>query len=98
METVKWEADTQLELVQERAIKRHLILGMGGLLVMILKLHDGNLLAIARGGDGSIGERRMLEGVLSPDGGVSWTRTFRLRPRGRTTATTRPSSSPTARS
>jgi len=74
MEAYKWEADIQIEIVQERPVRRYLIQGMGGLLVMILRLKNGNLLAIARGGDASIGERGMLEGMFSPDGGESWTR------------------------
>ena len=76
METFKWVVDTHLEIGQERPIKRHLILAMGGLLVSLLRLKDGNLLAVARGGDASIGERGMLEGMLSPDGGISWSRSF----------------------
>jgi hypothetical protein len=76
MEAYKWEADTQIEIGHERPAKRYLVRGMGGLCVMILKLKNGNLLAIARGGDASVGERGMLEGLLSPDGGVSWTRPF----------------------
>jgi hypothetical protein len=76
MEAYKWEADTQIEIGCGRPAKRYLIRGMGGLCAMILKLKNGNLLAIARGGDASVGERGMVEGLLSPDGGVSWTRPF----------------------
>ena len=67
----KWEVDGEVHIYQERHAKRYLIAPMT-MFPVLLKLPNGDLLAIVRGGDFHMGERGRLDCVRSSDGGISW--------------------------
>ena len=67
----KWEVDGEIHIYEERHVKRYLIAPMT-MIPRLLKLHNGDLLAIVRAGDFHFGERGRLDCVRSCDGGISW--------------------------
>ena len=70
----RWEVESEVEIYRSRKVKRYLITPMGGYFPVLLKLQNGDLLAIVRGGDYHVGERGCLDAVRSKDGGKSWSR------------------------
>ena len=67
----KWEVDGEIHIYEERHIKRYLVAPMT-MFPVLLKLQNGELLAIVRGADYHVGERGRLDCVRSRDGGMSW--------------------------
>ena len=70
----RWEVESEVEIFTSRKVKRYLITPMGGYFPVLLKIQNGDLLAVVRGGDYHVGERGCLDAVRSKDGGKSWFR------------------------
>jgi hypothetical protein len=70
----KWEVDGEIHIYQERHVKRYLMAPMT-MFPVLLKLGNGELLAVVRGADFHMGERGRLDWVRSRDGGMSWSQT-----------------------
>ena len=69
----KWEVEGEVHIYEERSVKRYLIAPMT-MFPVLLKLQNGDLLAVVRGGEYHLGERGRLDCVRSRDGGISWGR------------------------
>jgi len=67
----KWEIESEIHIYEKRSVKRYLIAPMT-MFPVLLKLQNGDLLAIVRGGDYHMGERGRLDCIRSQDGGLHW--------------------------